>query len=580
MAQQEVHFEIFARQGARGSWKLKDIISHRDEAVKLAQTLMAEGAATGVKVIKETYNGETGDYLTLKIFEDGHNKASLDPAAEDVPSTLPCFKPDDLYSYHARATMARLLSDFLARQKLTVTELIHRADALEKFEATGTVYQHAIQKVAVAQAASTKKPVQQIIKDLNELATKAINRVYRDERRKYFPTVEAEKFRGVADSLAGDSDGAYVLNGAIAKFLAGAEGWDEKLVRLLAVLEQGKDSSPGASLLRNAVDGIASEMLNGSAALHDLIGNHENLGEALTTLIHLFLGQARSDGEPKEAITVLTAHFANDDLPAARTAIASRIMAELKSIKRLCGGSLLEEIAVLRRIANKLVLGQGKYLSHEDLIAAFTMRSRRLVTYEGLARFLEPMEKPDEKLETLLTIEESIIGAENKRQLANVMLPIITGAPFMNRFLEPTMPILVRLHRLVELQQRVLRSGIQDNKRREIAQAIDKHACEAENRSRILETIAAKNTSPVEKVVTVLKLFTSDMLTEGQLSHKARGLILSHLGKPGFVADYAAHAAQAPVPRQPEEARDELMAMLHKAGITEENGFKALGTAA
>ena len=64
-------------------------------------------------------------------------------------------------------------------------------------------------------------------------------------------------------------------------------------------------------------------------------------------------------------------------------------MAELKSIKRLCNEPLLEEIAVLRRVANKLVLGQGKYLSHEDLIAAFTMRSKRLVTYEGLARFLE-----------------------------------------------------------------------------------------------------------------------------------------------------------------------------------------------
>ncbi len=163
-------------------------------------------------------------------------------------------------------------------------------------------------------------------------------------------------------------------------------------------------------------------------------------------------------------MVVLTQHFAADSLPAARTAIANRIMAELKSIKRLSGDMLLEEIAVMRRIANKLVLGQGKYLSHEDLIAAFTMRSRRLVTYEGLARFLDPIAAPDEKIEKLLTIEESIIGAENKRQLANVIPPLITAASFTNHFQDPATPVLARLQRIAELQARVLRSGLQDNK--------------------------------------------------------------------------------------------------------------------
>ena len=104
-------------------------------------------------------------------------------AQEDTPHALPCFKPEDLYSYHARSTIRRLLPDFLARNRITVTELIHRPDMLEKLEATGTLYQHAIQKVAVAQAANTTTPVQQIVKSLNELATQAIQRVYRDQRK-------------------------------------------------------------------------------------------------------------------------------------------------------------------------------------------------------------------------------------------------------------------------------------------------------------------------------------------------------------------------------------------------------------
>lgn len=563
----EVHFELFKRQGAKGGWKLHDCISDRNNAMKQAKEIMDAGQATGVKVVKETYDADTGDYLTLKIFEDGHNQVAVDPAAEDVPDTLPCFKPDDLYSYHARATMARLLADFLGRQKLTVVELIHRADALERFEATGTIYQHAIQKVAVAQASATKKPVQQIIKDLNDLATKAINRVYRDERKEVFPTVEPETFRELADKLAHDGDGSYVLNGAIAKHLAGAKGWDDKMVRLLSLLEQGKGTGAGASLLTSCVDSIAAEILNGAAALHDLIGDHDDLGDALTTLIHLFLGQKRTDKPVCNSVKVLTARFADDNLPEARTAIAKRIMAELKSTKRLSSSDLLEEIAVLRRIANKMVLGQGKYLSHEDLIAAFTMRSKRLVTYEGLARFLEPIEAPDEKIDKLLTVEESTLGAENKRQLANVMLPIITGAHFTNHFQDGTAPVLARLQRLAALQARVGRSGIQDNNRSELAAALDKVASELESRTRFLETMVAKSARPADKVIALLKLCTGGALTEGKVAEKARRIILANLAKPGFVKDYAEQRNYADLGLTLETVKAELVEALEKAGI-------------
>src|SRR5437868_1485199 len=135
----EIHYEIFRRVGARGGWTLHEVASSRDHAITVAKELMAGEKATGVKVVKETYNEATGDFLTLKIFEEGHNQAQAAPAQQEQPAALPCFKPEDLYSYHARATMSRLLTDFLSRNGITITELIHRADMLEKFEATGTL---------------------------------------------------------------------------------------------------------------------------------------------------------------------------------------------------------------------------------------------------------------------------------------------------------------------------------------------------------------------------------------------------------------------------------------------------------
>jgi len=571
----EVHYEVFRRQGSKGGWVMHEATNQRDAAIALAESLMADNQATGVKVVKESYDNETGAYQSLKIFEDGHNKMKEEVAKEDAPSALPCFKPDDLYSYHARSTMGRLLGEHLARQRITITELIHRGDALEQLEATGTTYQHAIQKVSVAQAANTNLPVQQIVKKLQDLTTKAMNRVYNDEKRGYFPVAREGQFAALAHKLAQDSDKSYLFNGAIAHYLADASGWNEKLTRLLAILKEAEKDPEVADVLLGTVDSIGAEILAGSAALHELIGETENLGAALWVLVHLFLGE-RMEGA-NTAIAAVTRHFKADDLPAARTAVAGRILAELKSVKRLCPDSLVDELKTLRRIANKLVLGQGKYLSHEDLIGAFTLRSKRLVTNEMVSEHLQEAGGVNEKIERLLLIEENIIGAENKRQLAKFFPPIITSPGFEQVYLFAKTPVLERLQRLVDLQKRVNRSGFQDVQKQEICDALDKVACEVESRSKLLESIDAKSAGSIEKAVAVLRLITGGAITEGQLSERARNLVLTHMARPGFMTGYAAHVArtkgEAP---NADMAMNDLMQTLEKAGIGTEAGMKAL----
>ena len=253
------------------------MIAQRDEAVKYAKILVEEGAPR-VRVIKETHQPETGDCMSLTIFEHGATEirkknAKLDEGA----SSTPCFKPDDLYSYHARATIGRVLSEWLARGKLTPTEFIHTAAALEKFEATGTIYQHAIQKVAVAQASESESSVAQIVKNLNGLCTIAMQRVFKDERRGFFPALEVGQFGPLAERLATNPEGRYVLNGALVKYLKPATSWDGKLQSLLILMAELPADGPGRALLLNAIDVLVSEMLTGAAALADLLGQNPDL---------------------------------------------------------------------------------------------------------------------------------------------------------------------------------------------------------------------------------------------------------------------------------------------------------------
>ncbi|HVZ27678.1 MAG TPA: hypothetical protein VG798_03400 [Rhizomicrobium sp.] len=567
----EIHYEIFRRAGAKGGWTLHDVRSDREGALELAKNLMAAGGAAGVKVVKETYNDETGDYLTLKIFEEGHNEVKIPVAQEDAPHAIPCFRPEDLYSYHARATIRRLMPDFLARNRITVTELIHRADMLEKLEATGTLYQHAIQKVAVAQAASTAAGVQQIVKSLNELVTQATQKVYRDQRKGLFPNPHPHQFAELAGKLARQGDGAYIFNAALANHLKDAKGWDDKVALLLEVMESAPSQEAPRKLVLSSVDAILAEVMGGSAALHELMGPSEHLAEALSKLVEIFLGRAPKDA--KDGLSKLTAHFARDDLAEARTAVAERIVAEFKSTKRLVPDSLVEELKALRSLANKVVMGVGKYLHHEDLVAAFTLRSKRLVVQEVLSNHIEGT-TPDEKVDRLLFVEENVIGSENKRQLASFVLPVVNSAPFENFFTNPKAPILSRLQRLAFLQGKVRRSNFIEENRQEIAAKMDRIAFGAANAAKLFENLESRTPNHVEKATTLLKLILGGVFTEGLLSAKARETILGYLATPGFLAGY--YASRPRREGDIDEAMAHLMAELGKAGITAETGLKSI----
>jgi hypothetical protein len=545
---------------------LHEIAELRDAAANKERTLLQTGNGTGVKVVKQSYHSQNGDELSLKTVGDGHDKAGADPNADDVPLSLTCSKPDDLYSYPARAAITRLVSDYLAKQKITVTELIHRSDALDKFEAAGTLCQHAIQRVAVAQAASTKMPVAQLVKDLNELVSKTIGRVYRDHRAGTFPALEPDAFPHFAAKVATAGNASYLINGTVARYLANARGWDEKLTRLLGLLTSCAAAETahahGHVLLRTSVDVITAEILSSSAALHELIGPHDNLGDALFTLIHLFRGEPRPDAQCGTGIALLTRHFAEDLLPEARTALANRVMAELNSSKKLSGDNVLDEVGILRNLATKLATGQSKYLCQEDIIAAFTRRSQRIVTNEVLARFLHPISLPGDKLEKLLLLEEGIFGAANKRQLASVMLPIAAGQAFAAQYADARVPTLERLRRLCELQQRVLRSAIPEPKRRELAEVLDRIATEVEGKARILEGLSAKALDPVEKVQILIKLAGHGAFTEGKLLARARALTLTLVNAPAFIDAFSAQYGLAET-----DALVALQTSLIKSGI-------------
>jgi hypothetical protein len=173
-------------------------------------------------------------------------------------------------------------------------------------------------------------------------------------------------------------------------------------------------------------------------------------------------------------------------------------------------------------------------------------------------------------------VEENVIGAENKRQLGSFVTPVLQSAAFENYFQNPKQPVLQRLQRLAGLQARVLRSSLAEEGRKEIADKLDKLACDMAVRAKLFETLDSKSPSPVEKASTLLKLTMGGFLTEGRLSDQAREMILNHLATPGFLAGYFASLPKTGAAADTDGAMQELMDNLTKIGITAETGLKTI----
>ena len=277
-----------------------------------------------------------------------------------------------------------------------------------------------------------------------------------------------------------------------------------------------------------------------------------------------------------QSINVLTTYFAKDDLPVSRTAIAQRILAELRGLKRLCPSSLEEEFKMLRRLGNQLVLGQGKYLSHEALISAFMERSKRLVTHEPLLQFMSEVKTQDEKVERLLVVEENIVGAENKRTLSTFILPLITSNGFEPQLLSNGTPV-QRLRRIAELQERALRSGFQEIQKNQLAAALDLAAVRLEERLKLIVSFETKFVNPIERAHALLKLFAAGVFTQGELLSKVKKILAVALVKPGFLPTYlhiAESARTAAADRK--TLLGELTNNLQSAGFTPEDISRAL----
>ena len=487
----------------------------------------------------------------------------------DSSQTLPCTTIDDLYALQARRTLKRVLETWLTAQRLTVIEFIHSAPALQKFENAGTAYQHAIQRIAVTLAGRTKLPVVQIIRSLTALTTAAMNRVYADERANRFPLLDAAGLFTHAEALADDPARLYLLNGSLAKFLLASDDWDAKLNQVLALYGETRRRGEDGLVLR-ASEALIVELMADPRVLSELLGPTADFAQRLLGAVRILNGRALEADGMADSLQRLGRHIARGELRDAGLAIADYVRTECAGPKRLRPLSLEEELTAVRNLVEELAAVSSSYLNPADVEEALIARSKRFVTPETLAQLLAGCASPDAKLERILKFEPAIMGTANKRAIGTYALSLVTARHF-----ESDIPAeykgVPRLHRISQLQARVLRSGFVDAQREEIAASLDRAATRLETEGRYIAGMDTRIADPAERVELYLRLFAAGVFTEGMLAHKVRRALLAALAQPGCASAYA---ARKDISRQ--DAIMQLIEQLRGIGITPEEGLSAM----
>jgi hypothetical protein len=528
-----VHYEVMARRQQGAPWTLQLATEDRAKAVETAEEMLAEGRAIAVKVSKETLDEDTREFKTVTILSKGAPDLGKPKKAREDVEPL-CVSPQDLYTVHAREVIGRLLEGWLARQRATPFELLHRTDLIEKLDASGMDLQHAIQKVAIPEAQARGIGVHEIMRAFHRLAQAAIDRVLRDSMAGALPTVDPTSFASIAERLVDHGERHYLLGAGVANYIGVATSWPEKVNRLLDLADVAPQSPQARALAFHVLEEPLAEMLGGRGALIELLGEGLDLGGALAAMTRLAASDAVEAmvnidpmvGQMMPPISGAAARLANwldgPHFPKVRIAIARRVLDELTGLRRLRPGDPEGEITLLRALAMALTAAAGRILTLEEVQEAFIARSRLLVRSDFIESLLGAERSALDEVETLLFLAENIVGRANKREASRWIFANVGSLRFETDLCQGPDSAATRLAALARLQQQVLGAGFAPEEANPIIAQVGVVGGKVEAEAQLINALVRADSPVVNRLTFLLKLACGQAAPSGPAADRAK----------------------------------------------------------
>jgi hypothetical protein len=552
MSRTQVHFELFVRRKVNAPWSLEMATEDRAKAVQTAEEMLADGRVAAVRVTKESLDESTREFATITLMSKGAVEAGRGPKVRDVEDCPLCVTPQDLYSYHARARIGRLLEGWLWRKAVTPFELLHRPDLVEQLDAAGTEIQHAVQKIAVPEAQARGKTTHEMIRTFQALVDRAIERIVRDGRKSAFPKIDTTTFARTVESLCDEPERLYLLGGGVAQFIGSAKGWSEKVDRVLDLADAAPEAGRPRALALQVLEQPLSEIVAVKGSLADLLGPDLDLGASLAAM-----GRMASSAEvkmlfqfdpslsrmlpplPPEAER-LALWLQKDAFESVRVSLVRRMMGDLTGPRRLRPSDPDGEIGILRALAMLLTASAPRLLPAEDVHHAFIERSKSLVGGDFVGVYLTDRPSVTAEVEALARLAENVVGAVNKRAAARWITATVGALRFEKEIRGGVASVPAKLASLAELQRAVRRAGLPEAEEMLCFAKIGEVGAMVEADTKLVSLIGRADSPLPPRLNLLLRLATGEAGPTGPVAERAKAEVVRLLKSPDIRTQLAA----------------------------------------
>ena len=321
-------YEVFVGEGKR--WIIDSTHATRSAALEVAEKLLKAANHDGVRVVAE--NERTGEEeIIFEESTDRDDKVIKLNSVEDAPL---CAEFIDFYRFPARRTTGRLLRNYLDDQGMTALEMIYNPAQLLKFERNDRMFAPAMQRIGAIQAKATgEQPAKR---------TDALFKTFDIIKERAKTSADAEKYSALLKAKGLDSliDGAgqwekeenreFVIRGAMASHITSRRDGDGKLQLLIGL----SSHHPGPEAVAY-LDEITAEILDGAAAVMEVLGGQPDAAAANRKLINLSCGRCQPPKNPISCIVELNDMIARLDMPLTRQVLLERVENEIGGIRPL-----------------------------------------------------------------------------------------------------------------------------------------------------------------------------------------------------------------------------------------------------
>jgi hypothetical protein len=222
-----------------------------------------------------------------------------------------------------------------------------------------------------------------------------------------------------------------------------------------------------------------------------------------------------------------------EDFEHVRRALARRVLRELNGPRRLRPDSAEAEIEVLRALAMALTAASGTLVPAEEVLSAFTNRSRMLVTSDFVESYLGNARTPSQEAEAMIWLVENVIGAANKREACRWLAALVGSLKFEREIRQGPDSPAVRMAALAALQRDVARAGLVPEDYAPIQARLGELGGVLEAETRFTAGLAKAQAPASQRLVLLLKLAIGETAPLGPAAEraKAEALRLIRLGE-------------------------------------------------